>query len=72
MYTTEINKPRKIKRRSFFLYLGASVLGIFSITKFPLNMIKPLSLLQNKLKKRMKVTVNPYAVKREEQVKKIG
>jgi hypothetical protein len=54
----------KLKRRSFFAYLSAFVLGMFSLSKLPLNLIK--SRLNNELRKGNKPLVreNPYAVKR--------
>lgn len=52
-----------IKRRNFFYYIGASLVGIFSISKLPFNIV------QNKIKKEIsgsiKITGNPHAVKRE-------
>jgi uncharacterized membrane protein YhaH (DUF805 family) len=53
----------KVKRRNFFYYLGASLVGIFSISKLPFNII------QNKINKEIagsiKISENPQAVKRE-------
>ncbi len=51
----------KIKRRNFFVYLGAGVLGALALTKLPFK------LLQQKYKAEtsIKVQANPYAVKRD-------
>ena len=64
MNLTKGNNSTKIRRRSFFLYLGASVFGIFSLSKLPFNLFK--SRLNNELKRGQKLSVkaNPYAVKR--------
>ncbi len=64
MDLTNNNGSPKIKRRNFFFYLGASVLGIFSLTKSPLNLFK--SKINKELSKSQKLSVkaNPYAVKR--------
>jgi hypothetical protein len=61
--TNKSDSP-KIKRRNFFTYLGASVLGIFSMSKLPVNLFK--SKLNNELRRAGKVTVkaNPDAIKR--------
>ncbi len=54
------NSP-KIKRRNFFVYLGAGALGAYALTKLPFR------LFQQKLKAEtgIKVKENPYAVKRD-------
>lgn len=54
-------EPKKIKRRNFFVYLGAGALGALALTKLPFRMF------QQKLKAEtsIKVKVNPYAVKRD-------
>lgn len=56
---------RKIKRRNFFIYLGASVLGFVTFSRFPLNIIRSNTLYKNKSKQKLRVSENPYAVKRE-------
>jgi hypothetical protein len=53
----------KIKRRNFFYYLGASVFGIFSISKLSVKIFK--SRLNNKLTGEITVKPNPYSVKRD-------
>jgi hypothetical protein len=53
----------KIKRRNFFYYLGASALGIFSVSRLPIKIFK--SKLSNKLTEKITVKANPYAVKRD-------
>ena len=52
---------KKIKRRNFFVYLGAGALGAYALTKLPFK------LFQQKLKAEasIKVKPNPYAVKRD-------
>jgi hypothetical protein len=59
------NGSPKIKRRNFFYYLGASAIGIFSLSKLPLNIFK--SKINKELTKKQKPVVksNPYAVKRD-------
>ena len=54
-------ETKKIKRRNFFVYLGAGALGVLALTKLPFRMF------QQKLKAEasIKVKVNPYAVKRD-------
>ena len=56
---SESNK--KIKRRNFFVYLGAGALGAYALTKLPFK------LFQQKLKAEasIKIKANPYAVKRD-------
>ncbi len=58
---SDSNTPKKIKRRNFFMYLGAGALGALALTKLPFRMF------QQKLKAEasIKVKVNPYAVKRD-------
>ena len=55
------NEPIKIKRRNFFVYLGAGALGALALTKLPFRMF------QQKLKAEasIKIKANPYAVKRD-------
>lgn len=52
-----------IKRRNFFYYLGASLVGIFSISKLPFNFVQ--NRINKDIKGSVKITENPYAVKRE-------
>lgn len=51
----------KIKRRNFFVYLGAGAISAYALTKLPFN------LFRRKLKAEasVKVKENPYAVKRD-------
>ena len=53
-------EPKRIKRRNFFVYLGAGALGAYALTKLPFR------LFQQKLKAEtsIKVKANPYSVKR--------
>ena len=61
---TDLIKPtKKIKRKSFFLYLGASALGVYSLTKFPFKFVQ--SKLTSSGKKGIEIKINPLAVKRE-------
>ena len=61
---TDLSKStKKIKRKSFFLYLGASALGVYSLTKFPFKFVQ--SKFTSSGKKNIKVKINPLAVKRE-------
>jgi hypothetical protein len=55
------NSKSRIKRRNFFLYLGAGAAGVFALTKIPLK------IFQQKIKSEtgVKVKPNPYAVKRD-------
>ena len=52
---------KKIKRRNFFMYLGAGALGMFALKSLPFK------LFQQKIKAEtsIKIKANPYAVKRE-------
>jgi hypothetical protein len=63
MKSNNTNSTRIIKRRNFFYYIGASLIGIFSISKLPFN------IFSNKINKEItdsiKISENPYAVKRE-------
>lgn len=66
----------KIKRRNFFLYLGALAAGIFSINKLPGKIFK--SKISSKINsgsirhRRIKVIAHPQAVKRESKGMKSG
>jgi len=57
-------KTKRLKRKNFFYYLGASALGIYTISQIPFEK------LQSKFKKEiqpntdLKIKQNPYAVKR--------
>lgn len=56
------NNPKsKIKRRNFFMYLGAGTASALALTKLPIK------LFQQKIKSEtaLKVKANPYAVKRD-------
>jgi len=62
------NGSAKIKRRNFFYYLGASALGIFSISKLPINIFKSKinkELTESNTSQKPVVKPNPYAVKRD-------
>lgn len=61
MNSNNSNNSKKIQRRSFFLYLGASAAAAAAITKLPFK------LFQQKVKAEtsIKVTANPFAVKRD-------
>ncbi len=52
---------KKIKRRNFFMYLGAGALGALALRNLPFK------LFQQKIKAEasIKVKENPYAVKRD-------
>jgi len=60
------NSSAKIKRRNFFYYLGASAVGIFSLSKLPINLF--ISKINRELTKEQKPVVksNPFAVKRND------
>jgi len=58
------DKP-KIKRRNFFVYLGASILGVFSISKLPGKIFNSKITSEVKGTSRIKVTAHPMAIKRE-------
>ena len=68
MDLTNSNGSSKIKRRNFFLYLGATVFGIFSLSKSPLNLFK--SKINREIDKSTKLSVkaNPDAVMRKKGV----
>jgi hypothetical protein len=55
------NETPKIKRRNFFVYLGAGAISAYALTKLPFK------LFQQKLKAEasVKVQESPYAVKRD-------
>lgn len=61
MNSNNSNNSKKIQRRSFFLYLGAGAAAAAAITKLPFK------LFQQKVKAEtsIKVTANPFAVKRD-------
>lgn len=65
MSIEKTDNTRKIKRRNFFIYLGASVLGFVTFSGFPFKIIKSNILHKNKNKQKIRVSENPYAVKRE-------
>lgn len=66
------NGSSKIKRRNFFLYLGASVIGVVALAKSPFSLFK--SKLNSELNKTNKLSVraNPYAIKRTNEGAKNG
>jgi hypothetical protein len=57
----------KIKRRNFFLALGVSALGIFSISKLPLRLFT--SKITGKIRNsgKIRITPNPMAVSRDKE-----
>jgi hypothetical protein len=63
MKFTNNGSTGQIKRRKFFVYLGASIVGIFSISKLPLKIFQ--SKINSELSNRIKISENPLAVKRE-------
>ncbi len=64
MNSTKSSKESKIKRRNFFYYLGASVAGIFAISRIPFGRFK--SKINSELSKnsRPEIRPSPYSVKR--------
>jgi hypothetical protein len=56
----ELNKESKIKRRNFFFYTGAVILGVYSLSKLPFKIFK------SKVTRQASLTVleNPEAVRR--------
>jgi hypothetical protein len=59
--TSNLNtEKRKIKRRNFFWFLGASVAGLVSLKNIPFRILKEKTKLQNKIT----VSENPGSVKR--------
>jgi hypothetical protein len=65
MNIEKTDNTRKIKRRNFFIYLGASVLGFVTFSRFPLSIIRSNTPRKNYSKQKIRVYENPYAVKRE-------
>jgi hypothetical protein len=59
--SNQTGDTKKIKRRNFFVYLGAGALGAYALTKLPFK------LFGQKLKAEasIKIKPNPYAVKRD-------
>ena len=55
---------KKIKRKNFFYYLGASALGIYTISQIPFNKIQSKLRKETRQKADIKVRQNPHAVKR--------
>ena len=64
MNSTGSENKNKIKRRNFFYYIGAAALGTVVFTKFPFNLLKRTSLESSGRNSSIKVTENPFAVKR--------
>ena len=56
-----VKETPKIKRRNFFVYLGAGALGAYALTKLPFNLFRQ----KLKAEASVKVKENPYAVKRD-------
>lgn len=54
----------KIKRKNFFYYLGASVLGVYTISQFPFNKLRAKLRKEIQPGTKIKVKQNPFAVKR--------
>ena len=67
MNSTGSENKNKIKRRKFFYYIGAAALGAVVFTKFPFNLLKRSSQSTARISS-IKVTENPYAVKRTARV----
>lgn len=63
MKSYNIKNTRTIKRRNFFYYIGASLIGIFSISKIPLNIFS--NRIKREISGYVKISENPYAVKRK-------
>ena len=61
-------ETKKIKRRNFFMYLGAGALGMYALKSLPFK------LFQKKIKAEtsIKIKANPYAVKRERNKNRTG
>ncbi len=59
--SSSTNDPKKIKRRNFFVYLGAGALGALALTRLPFKFIQE----KYKAETGVKVKANPYAVKRD-------
>jgi len=55
-------KDKKIKRRSFFYYIGAASLGGALLSLFPFRLLKKYTVPSRSSS--LKVTENPFAVKR--------
>lgn len=66
MDLTNNKSSNKIKRRNFFLYFGASVIGVFALAKSPLNLFKSKLNRELSATKKLSVKANPYAIKRGE------
>jgi hypothetical protein len=61
MNSNNSNKPVKIQRRNFFLYLTAGAAAAAAITKLPFRLFQQ----KYKAETSIKVKENPFAVKRE-------
>lgn len=61
---TKPQVSKKIKRKNFFYYLGASALGVYAVTKQPFNMLKE-AFIKPQAAKSIKIELNPMAVKRD-------
>jgi hypothetical protein len=61
---TKPKVSKKIKRKNFFYYLGASALGAYALTKQPFNIIKS-AFIKPQAVKGIKIELNPMAVKRD-------
>jgi len=61
-----MNTAKPIKRRNFFYYLTAGAAGAYALTKLPFK------IFQSKVKASSSIRVkeNPYAVKRDDAVKR--
>jgi hypothetical protein len=63
MENKSVSEPQKIKRKKFFLYFGASVVGIFGLSKLPFKIFQSRNKMAVKASP-IKVEINPLAVKR--------
>lgn len=60
-----VKETPKIKRRNFFVYLGAGAISAYALTKLPFNLFRQ----KLKAEASVKVKENPYAVKRDKSKK---
>jgi hypothetical protein len=64
MENNSVSKPQQIKRKKFFLYFGASVIGIFGLSKLPFKIFQSKTNRMAVKASPIKVEINPLAVKR--------
>ncbi|MFI5144112.1 MAG: hypothetical protein ACHQJ4_00825 [Ignavibacteria bacterium] len=58
------NNTGNIKRRNFFMYLGVSLVGIFSLSKMPWKLFGSKVYKETGGKKKIKIEGNLNAIKR--------